>query len=244
MVVNYNAGRTLGRCLDSLAVEELAGVRVVDNDSRDGSQKMVPNDWLVQNDDNVGFARAVNAGVTSLGYDIDLLLLLNPDAWLLPDALSALALSAPRRAGRSRRAACSTRTAGQPFPRDVSQDGPLTLWSCCGSRDCSPMSSAKDGSRPPDTQVRRTVRRRLALRLVPSHRHGGLEEIGPLSEDFFLYGEELDWVGAQRRPATNASTSPRLGFSMWGKYPPPEQCRNPPLSGWCAMGSGRPALAT
>jgi GT2 family glycosyltransferase len=193
--VNFNAGQTLDRCLRSLAAEDLARVRVVDNDSRDGSQNIVPSQWLVQNVENVGFARAVNMGVSSLGDDIDLFLLLNPDAWLLPTALSTLASAL----GEHRRTAAA---------------GPLVL-------DASgrPTVSARrfpgwqvdlvEGLRlsrlfPPATR-RRIIQGPLLPRNGGSHFVDWLSgacllldnvawrEIGPLSEDFFLYGEELDW---------------------------------------------------
>jgi GT2 family glycosyltransferase len=195
VVVNFNAGQTLDRCLDSLGAETLAGVRVVDNDSQDGSQTKVPNDWLVQNDENIGFARAVNVGMSHLGDDIDLALVLNPDAWLLPDALDKMTCALQSMPG-------------------AAVVGPLILDS-----SGRPTISAR---RFPGWSIDLVERFRLS-RLFPAETRrkliqgplipqgggpfavdwlaGGCllidlaawKAIGSLSEDFFLYGEELDW---------------------------------------------------
>jgi len=95
IVVNFNAGACLDRCLQS--IEEHAGATdwravVVDNGSRDGSERAAegrdPRVTLVGNTENVGFARAVNQGaaLTAGGF----LLLLNPDGCLLPGAVDAM----------------------------------------------------------------------------------------------------------------------------------------------------------
>lgn len=64
---------------------------MVDNASRDGSAaaaRQAGADVVVKNRDNVGFARAVNQGLKEASAE--LILLLNPDAVLAPDALARL----------------------------------------------------------------------------------------------------------------------------------------------------------
>jgi N-acetylglucosaminyl-diphospho-decaprenol L-rhamnosyltransferase len=92
VVVNYNTGQYLSRCLAS--AQEAAGdarleMVVVDNDSRDGSAARAlqenPRARLIQNASNRGFAAAVNQGIraTTAPY----VLLLNPDAEILSGTL-------------------------------------------------------------------------------------------------------------------------------------------------------------
>jgi N-acetylglucosaminyl-diphospho-decaprenol L-rhamnosyltransferase len=95
VIVNWNTCQMLADCLDSIeaTVQDLAlEVIVVDNGSTDGSQAMVneryPHVCLIQNEENVGFARANNQAVSvSMG---SYALLLNSDAVLLDGAVQAM----------------------------------------------------------------------------------------------------------------------------------------------------------
>jgi GT2 family glycosyltransferase len=98
IVVNYNAGDALIRCVQSV-LNQQAPVRitVVDNASRDGSierlQRAIdlPEDVLVRvNGENLGFARAINAAAEQLAEESRYLLILNPDCEMLPGSLLAL----------------------------------------------------------------------------------------------------------------------------------------------------------
>jgi N-acetylglucosaminyl-diphospho-decaprenol L-rhamnosyltransferase len=80
VVVTYNSGQVIERCLDSCA--HLSTV-VVDNASQDNTVDLVrrkPSVKLIANSTNRGFAAAVNQGVTAL--DAEMILLLNPDVEL------------------------------------------------------------------------------------------------------------------------------------------------------------------
>lgn len=95
ILVNYNAGGELGLALRSIA-DELAGRRweavVVDNASSDGSAAVVadlaPHVRLVRNEENVGFARAVNQGLAATSGS--LVLIMNPDCRLVAGAFASL----------------------------------------------------------------------------------------------------------------------------------------------------------
>ena len=92
VVVNWNVKELLQSCLASVLRESLsflAGsveIIVVDNASSDGSAEMVreqfPQARLLANAENRGFSAACNQAIS--GCTGDVVLLLNPDAELLP----------------------------------------------------------------------------------------------------------------------------------------------------------------
>jgi N-acetylglucosaminyl-diphospho-decaprenol L-rhamnosyltransferase len=95
VVVNYNAGSFITRCLRSVfesAGEARVEVVVVDNHSSDGSADLVAgelrNTRLIRNDSNRGFATAVNQGIRATSAPF--ILLLNPDAEITAGTLSGL----------------------------------------------------------------------------------------------------------------------------------------------------------
>lgn len=94
VIVNWNAGPLLGRCLRSIAASDLkpARVVVVDNGSTDGSADLAVVEGLeihlIRAGGNLGFARACNQGAAGV-VDGDLLFL-NPDTELAPDTLRRL----------------------------------------------------------------------------------------------------------------------------------------------------------
>lgn len=98
IIVNWNAGLFLKRCLDSLhlAKQNFQGeleVFVVDNASTDGSLQDLENHplqiRLMKLPQNVGFARANNLALTKATGE--LLFLLNPDTEVVPESLVELA---------------------------------------------------------------------------------------------------------------------------------------------------------
>jgi GT2 family glycosyltransferase len=95
IIVNFNAGALLGRCLESLAGQELAPARVivVDNASTDGSLRDLGDrfPWaeLIVLQHNEGFAAANNRAAREAA-DCEWLALLNPDAFPEPGWLAAL----------------------------------------------------------------------------------------------------------------------------------------------------------
>ena len=95
VVVNYNAGPFITRCLASaLDASGDAGVEVVvvDNDSADHSTDLVASEYpdirVIRNDSNRGFAAAANQGVTATSAPY--VLLLNPDAEIAAGTLGGL----------------------------------------------------------------------------------------------------------------------------------------------------------
>lgn len=108
IVVNWNTREYLAECLASILADDgvtlvgegvttqpgqiSAEVIVVDNASDDGSAAMVadrfPQVRLIENNRNVGFALANNQAIAHARGRV--LFLLNPDAYVLPGALTAL----------------------------------------------------------------------------------------------------------------------------------------------------------
>ena len=98
VIVNYNAGHALSRCVQSVVCQqEPCKVTIIDNASRDDSisqvKRMSGNRealTVIENGENLGFARAVNQGVDGLDEHVPYLLVLNPDCEMQPGSLTAL----------------------------------------------------------------------------------------------------------------------------------------------------------
>ncbi|MGH8033769.1 MAG: glycosyltransferase, partial [Lysobacterales bacterium] len=96
IIVNFNAGDAVVRSVAAvLATREALHLSVADNDSVDGSCERLrslyagnPRFELLENGQNLGFARAVNA--LAKGVQDRYLLILNPDCELFPGALTEL----------------------------------------------------------------------------------------------------------------------------------------------------------
>lgn len=93
IIVNYNAGELLRRCLDDLLAQDYTDFEVllVDNASQDNSLESLPEDariTLLQLDQNTGFAKANNLAAQQAKGTW--LALLNPDAFPRKDWLSSL----------------------------------------------------------------------------------------------------------------------------------------------------------
>ncbi len=95
IIVNYNVKHYLRECLQSIyrSTKEINfEITVVDNNSTDGSVDMVKSEFLgvklIENCQNLGFAKATNQGLReNKGRYV---LLLNPDTIVLPNALDRM----------------------------------------------------------------------------------------------------------------------------------------------------------
>ena len=94
VVVNWNGGELLARCIASIdqalppALRARVEVVVVDNGSTDGSTDRLslhPTDTLLRSDRNLGFGAACNRGAAAARGEY--LLLLNPDCELRPGSV-------------------------------------------------------------------------------------------------------------------------------------------------------------
>jgi N-acetylglucosaminyl-diphospho-decaprenol L-rhamnosyltransferase len=93
VVVNYESGPALSRCVEDLRAEGIVELVVVDNGSRDGSVDAVrqrfPDVWVVVPGRNLGYGAAANRGVAVT--TLPSVLVCNPDIEVRSGALGALA---------------------------------------------------------------------------------------------------------------------------------------------------------
>lgn len=95
VIVNWNTCDILRNCLKSIK-DKTKGVKyeviVIDNDSSDGSDEMVENEFkeftLIRSGDNLGFAKGNNLAINMLKGEYTFLL--NPDTILTYDLVAAL----------------------------------------------------------------------------------------------------------------------------------------------------------
>ncbi len=201
IIVSWNVRPLLRRCLSSViegcARDGLAcEIIVVDNNSTDGSADMVRQDFpgvqLITSDSNLGFTKGNNVGVArSHGRYI---LLLNPDAEVTKDALSAmvahmdthndLGALGPKLLFPDGRAQPSRRR----FPTMATaflESTVLQQWST-HNRVLSHYY-VLDRSEDEEQDVDWVIGACLLIR------RQAWEQVGPLDEAFFMYSEELDW---------------------------------------------------
>lgn len=200
VIVNYNTATFLRDCLDSLKkCTLLRRTVVVDNASSDGSADMVrrefPEILLIANDENNGFARANNQGLSELGFPSrdapPYVLLLNPDAVVQEGALETLVSFMQDQAH-----------VGAVGPRLLNPDGTLqenafrfpTLW--MSFFDFFPLHGRLYHSRLNGryAQVRGeqpfAIDHPLGACLLL--RRKALTQVGLLDEGYFMYVEEVD----------------------------------------------------
>ena len=199
IIVNWNARKPLHDCLKSIyenGDEVDYEIIVVDNASTDGSVEMVKKAWpdvnLIENSENIGFARANNIGIRqSTGPYV---CLINPDVIALKDCIRNLVefmdqnlhvgMAGPRILNPDRTLQCSCRH----FP---------TIWNnvcqAIGLNYLFPKSALF--SEPIMKYWTHDKERKVDVLsgcfwIV---RRKAMDEVGLLDEDFFIYGEDIDW---------------------------------------------------
>jgi N-acetylglucosaminyl-diphospho-decaprenol L-rhamnosyltransferase len=183
VIVNWNSGDWLRRCVDSIRQHgegHVDRVVVVDNGSTDGSDRIEPAPWLeiIHAGKNLGFAAGSNLGAQ--GATAPYILCLNPDAALHPGTL-AKAIAFMERPEARQVGICGIRLVdetGQVQPHTVSFPTPATIYTL------RTMGNGIDHSRsqPVDHVIG-------AFYLI---RRSLFEELGGFDESFFLYLEDVD----------------------------------------------------
>lgn len=202
VIVSFNTRPMTLACLGSL-FEWTRGIRfevfVVDNGSSDGSPQMIrhtfPQVTLIEQQTNVGFARACNAAlVRARGRYI---MLLNSDTLLIEDALTALvhALDAHPQVGAvgPRMLYADGRT--QPYSATRAK----TLWGtlaqyCIPRRATRTLHFGKRLTPRPGVTSPVLYETESISGAAMMVRREILRTVGLLDESFFLYCEDADWV--------------------------------------------------
>lgn len=216
VIVGYQSAAFLPRCLDALS----AGTHrvafeaiVVDNGSTDGTRALLERDYpgvlLLANEDNRGFARAVNQGAArALGRNI---LLLNPDTEIEDGALdeSLAYLDAHPEVGivgarvnnpdGSLQRACR-RSIPTPMVSFFRLSGLGRLF----HRHPAARAYNLDDADPDVTMEVEAVSGSFLL-----VRREAFDATGGMDERYFLYGEDLDFCWAVRRAGWRVVYHPR-----------------------------------
>ena len=217
IVVSYDSEETLDDCLSRLrAAAGVVEIRVVDNQSRDGTLDIVqrhaladPRLRFIANPDNPGFAVACNQGAAD--SRAPWLAFVNPDCLVDPDSLARMRAHAYRAIGF-----------GEDGPRDIAESVDVALRGQGGDvvigGDLVDEDGVRDAAarrRDPDfaAMLRDPSRRHLGLAVDPSQPlqevdavsgalmlmpRGLFECIGGFDEGFRLHAEDLDLCRSAR----------------------------------------------
>jgi GT2 family glycosyltransferase len=191
IIVNYNSGDMLRRCLAALREQDRTPDRVivVDNASTDGSLDRAGADWprveVLRLDDNTGFAAANNRGLERCD-DCEWAALLNPDAFPEPAWLDALMDAARNHPRAGSFASCL-----------VMDEDPSKLDGIGDAYHVSGLVWRIGHGRPrPAGQTDREVF--AACAAAAMYRVSALRSIGGFDESYFCYNEDVD-VGFRLR---------------------------------------------
>jgi N-acetylglucosaminyl-diphospho-decaprenol L-rhamnosyltransferase len=215
VVVNYNAGEHLLRCIASVeahAGDAVVEIVVVDNASTDGSSAKLaerhPGVTLIENHDNRGFATAVNQGIRAVTAPY--VFVLNPDAEISAGTLAGFV----KLAGDHPNAG-----AIGPLVRDL--DGSLypsarkvpSIGEAVGHAFLHPFNpdnrfsrayTMSDWDRTSEREVSWVSGSCMLLR------RSALEQVGLFDEGYFMYAEDADLCTRIRRAGWTVVFTPEL----------------------------------
>ncbi|GAB3816803.1 glycosyltransferase family 2 protein [Tessaracoccus terricola] len=195
VIVNWNTRQLLLDVIESLqATTHRASTEiiVVDNDSHDGSQAALterfPEVRLVQNEDNLGFAKANNRGFAVARGKA--LCLVNTDVvahdgvidtlWEYLQSNPSVAMVGPRTFNEEG----AIRQNVRRFP---------TLRNALGDHLWLKRTGLLPGRSLPPASYHHTHSAEVLSGCFLMVRKEAFDQVGPLDEDFFFYGEDTDW---------------------------------------------------
>jgi len=175
VVVAYGIEDQLASCLDALGPG--LPVVIVDNGSSERARQVClsAGATYVRPASNIGFAAAVNLAVHDHRRDGCDVLLLNPDARLLPSDLALM-----------REQFLRQRDLAATGPRLVNPDG-------SSQKSEWPMPSPWTALASVIGVADRVIRRRFVGGAALLLRGDAIDAVGTLDEQYFLYAEESDW---------------------------------------------------
>lgn len=199
VIVNYNAKDYLKKCIDSVFESTLKNLEVivVDNASEDGSleelKKIEGRIKLIANEKNVGFSKANNQGIKkSSGRYI---LFLNPDTSVYPSTLKYM-LSFMDKEKSAGAATCKVLLPNGEID-DASHRGFPTPWNALcyfsGLEKLFPSSKLFAGYHMGWENLNKTHQVRACAGAFMLVRKEAGEEAKWWDEDYFFYGEDLDF---------------------------------------------------
>jgi N-acetylglucosaminyl-diphospho-decaprenol L-rhamnosyltransferase len=214
VIVNYNAGGYLGRCLDSV-VAAAGGISldvvVVDNGSRDGSADAAGTRSevrLIENRANLGFAAAANVGIRAT--DAPYVFFLNPDAEIVTGTLASLVKVAGEqpRAGAVGPLVRNPDRTLQPSARRVPGTFEALMHAFLGpiapGNRWTRAYTLADWDRASEREVEWISGSAMLLRREALH------DVGVFDEGYFMYVEDVDLCTRLRRAGWKVLFSPEL----------------------------------
>ena len=215
IVVNYNAGDFLRRCMESLhgaAGDVRVQTVIVDNASKDGSPEAAAAGHedveLIRNPVNRGFAAAANQGIAATSAP--LILLLNPDAEIIGGTLASLVKVARERPRAGAIGALVRNPDGsiQPSARRVPRLGEALGHAFLGplnpSNRFTRSYTLADWDRASEREVEWVSGSAMLLR------REALEEVGAFDDGYFMYVEDVDLCTRLRSGGWQVLFSPEL----------------------------------
>ena len=201
IVINFNAGASLQRCIAALTNSTVKpAIHVIDNASTDGSAQQLRGLYgnqssieILDNPSNIGYAAAVNASLK--GLHTDRVLIINPDCFIHKDALKQLqsaldgddkaALAAPAVIdGSGKLEKASLRRFPDPWKSLMTMTGLWRLGSWLPLLKGVPFNPAS----LPETNARAEAVSGACMLI----RRSALLEVGFMDESYGLHCEDLD----------------------------------------------------
>ena len=196
VVLNWNKPDDTIECLESCRKIDYPNYEtlLVDNQSSDDSvarvKKSFPDQEIVENPENLGYAGGNNAGIrVALARGADYVFLLNNDVTVDPNVLTELVRTFEKNP-----------TAGIVAPQVLYYDDPATINSLGTSMDWLRMRpklgyyQQKDSLSYPEVMPQEIL---LGAALMLSRRM--LQTVGLIDEEFFIFHEEADWCFRSRK---------------------------------------------
>jgi N-acetylglucosaminyl-diphospho-decaprenol L-rhamnosyltransferase len=215
VVVNYNAGEYLARCVASV-VEASGGLAldllVVDNASRDGSARAAeartPQVRLIDNPTNRGLSAAWNQGARAV--DAPWILFLNPDAEIWQGDLRAFVKAGEVRPDVAlvgpviRNPDGTIYESGRGFPHVLEAVGHAFLGPFAPENRFTRAYRQTSWDRSTEREVDWVSGAAMLIR------RSAFEQVGAFDEAFWLYGEELDLCTRLREAGWKVLVTPEL----------------------------------
>lgn len=206
VIISFNVEKLLKECIESVyreTKEAAFDIRVIDNNSRDNSVQMLKSNFpeihLIENDRNLGFPKANNQAVVQCTSDY--ILLLNPDTIIQDGAIDKMV-----------RFMDENPDVGVSGCRVLNPDGSLQL-ACRRSIPTPKVAFYRLTGLSRLFPNSKTMARYNLTYLDPNTPHEvdavsgaflvirkkTVDAIGVLDENFFIYGEDMDWCIRAKR---------------------------------------------